>query len=134
MPKLIAPALASALAVLALGTALPVHAAGYHHPGQSGHYADSHRSADRYAASRSALIRNDINDLRRDIDRAAARRIISQREAAGLRRDALQVQRLHASYARGGLSGRELQTLQRQVDRIHAALRKEARDWDGRRR
>ena len=135
LSKIIAPALASTLAAaLALGGALPAQAASYDRHGQPGRYVDNHRPADRYAASRNALIRADINDLRRDIDRAAARRLISQREAAGLRRDAVQIQRLYASYARGGLSGWELQSLQRKVDGIHFALRREARDRDGRRR
>lgn len=137
LSRIIAPALASTLAAtLALGAALPAQAAPYSPAryGQTSHYGDSHRQADRYAASRHALIRSDINDLRRDIDRAAARRMISQREAAGLRRDAAAIQRLYASYARGGLSGGELQTLQRKVDRVHVALRMERRDFDGRRR
>lgn len=134
LPQFIAPALASILAGGFTLGAMPAQAASYDRNGPPARYGDSHRAADRYAASRSALVRADIDNLRRDIDRAAARRIISQREAAGLRRDAAEIQRLHASYARGGLDSRELQTLQRKVDRIRVALQREARDRDGKRR
>jgi Spy/CpxP family protein refolding chaperone len=44
---------------------------------------------------RSAQIRQDIASLNRAIDRAAARRTISPREAAGLRQQARDVQRLY---------------------------------------
>ena len=139
LTKLIAPALA---ATLALGAFAPAQAAPSHEKSryeqtrndQRGHYADSRRLENRYTASRNALIRSDINDLRRDIDRGASRRMISQREAAGLRRDADRIQRLYASYARGGLDSRELRTLQARVDRVQAALHREGNDRNGHRR
>ena len=49
------------------------------------------------------------------------------------RREANEIQRLYASYARNGLSQKEVRTLERKVDRVHIALRKERRDHDGRR-
>ena len=117
--RFIAPALVAALGISAIAPA-------------SAHESPRHEAA-RYTPVRNASIRSDIRDLRRDVDRAAARRAISEREARGLRRDAAEIQRLYASYARNGLSKWETQTLQRRVDRVHVALRMERRDRDGRR-
>jgi hypothetical protein len=83
--------------------------------------------------ARSSQIRSDIGSLRTAIDRAAARRTISKREAAGLRNDARNIQQLYASYARGGLSRTEVQALQSRVNNVRVALRMERRDWDNRR-
>lgn len=117
--RFIAPALVAALGISAIAPA-------------SAHASPRHE-AGRYTPARDASIRSDINDLRRDVDRAAARRTISEREARSLRRDAAEIQRLYASYARNGLTNREMQTLQRRVDRVHVALRMERLDRDGRR-
>ncbi len=119
LTKIIAPALIAALGLSAVAPA-------------SAYAAPRHEVA-RHAHDRNSSIRSDISDLRRDIDRAAARRAISQREANSLRREANQIQRLYASYARNGLSQNEVRTLERKVDRVHIALRKEHRDRDGRR-
>jgi hypothetical protein len=119
LTKIIAPALVAALGLSAMAPA-------------SAHAAPRHEAA-RHAHDRHSSVRSDINDLRRDVDRAAARRAISQREANTLRREANQIQRLYASYARNGLSQKEVRTLERKVDRVHIALRKERRDRDGRR-
>lgn len=83
--------------------------------------------------ARSAQIRQDINSLNNAIDRAAARRTISPREATGLRQKARSVQRLYRQYQRGGLTRTEVRTLQNQVNSVRVALRMERRDWDGRR-
>jgi hypothetical protein len=118
-PKLIAPVL---IAAMGLGVAAA--------PAQAqpiGH------NAGRPTPVRSANIRADINSLNQNIDRAAARRTVSGREATGLKRDAAQVRRLYASYARNGLTRAETQTLQRRVDGIQAALRAERHDRDNRR-
>lgn len=82
---------------------------------------------------RNTQIRQDINSLNNAIDRAAARRTISQREAAGLRQQARDVQRLYAQYQRGGLDRGEVRNLQNRVNSVRVALRMERRDWDGRR-
>ncbi|GGC07477.1 hypothetical protein GCM10011494_27610 [Novosphingobium endophyticum] len=124
LTKIIAPTL---VAALGLAVAAPASAHDTHR------YQSQRHDSARHTAVRNASIRGDINDLRRDIDRAAARRAISQREAHGLRREAANIQRLYASYARNGLSPREMRTLQRKVDRVHVALRMERRDRDGRR-
>lgn len=117
--KLIAPALVAALGFSAvapgIAEAAPRHEAARHTP---------HRNAD---------IRADIASLRSQIDRAAARRTISQREATGLRREAAQVQRLYSSYARGGLSAGETRTLASRVNKVYGALHMERHDYDNRR-
>lgn len=78
-------------------------------------------------------IQGDISQLDRQISRAADRGTISRREATGLRRDALGLQRLYNQYSRNGLDRVEVSRLQGQVNRIHQRLRLERRDWDGRR-
>lgn len=80
--------------------------------------------------ARSAQIRQDIASLNTAIDRAAARRTISPREAAGLRQQARDVQRLYGQYARGGLDRGEVRNLQTRVNTVRVALRMERRDWD----
>ncbi|MBV1689065.1 hypothetical protein KRR38_15635 [Novosphingobium sp. G106] len=80
--------------------------------------------------ARSAQIRQDIASLNTAIDRAAARRTISPREAAGLRQQARDVQRLYGQYARGGLDRGEVRNLQTRVNQVRVALRMERRDWD----
>lgn len=117
--RIFAPAIVAALGITALAPA-------------SAHESPRHEAA-RYSPVRNASIRSDIHDLRRDIDRAAARRTISEREARGLHRQAADIQRLYASYARGGLDRWEVQNLQRKVDRVHVALHMERRDHDRRR-
>ena len=87
----------------------------------------------RMTPARNAEIRQDINQLDRAIDRAAARRTISPREASGLRRQARDVQRLYARYQRDGLSRGEARQLQDRVNSVRVALRMERRDWDRRR-
>ncbi len=78
-------------------------------------------------------IQRDINQLQNRIRRAAQRRTISQREAVGLRRDAIGIQRLYNRFARNGLTRPEVAQLELGVNRVHQRLRYERRDWDGRR-
>lgn len=75
-------------------------------------------------------IQQDINQLDRQITRAQQRRQISRREAASLRREAIQVRQLHARYARNGLNRQEVRDLQTRVNLLHQRLRLEQRDWD----
>ncbi|WP_313435751.1 hypothetical protein [Novosphingobium sp.] len=119
--RFIAPALVAALGFSAVAPGIAEAAA-------------PHREAARITPNREARIRADISGLRNQIDRAAARRTISQREAQRLRNEATQIQRLHATYARGGLTSREVQTLQNRIDRVHAALHAERNDRNGHRR
>lgn len=117
--KIIAPALVAALGFTAVAPAIA-------------EAAPRHEAA-RQTPNRNAQIRNEIRDLRAQIDRAAARRTISQREATSLRRDAADVQRLYTSYARNGLTNQEARQLQNRINKVEASLRAERRD-DNRRR
>lgn len=92
-----------------------------------------HNDAWSLTPARNSQIRQDINSLRQAIDRAAARRTISSREATRLRTDARQIQQLYARYARNGLTRAEVTTLQNRVNAVRSQLRLERRDWDGRR-
>lgn len=122
LTRILAPALAAGLA---LGAVAPASAADWR----------DHNRADaaRYTPVRNDAVRADIYSLRAKIDRAAARRAISPREAAGLRRDTAGIERLYVSYARNGLNPRETQILRAKVDRVQFALRMEKHDRDGRR-
>jgi Spy/CpxP family protein refolding chaperone len=124
--KIAAPlALAAAsLSIAGAAQAQPHYNSGSRHAAQSGW---------NMTPSRNNEIRQDINSLRNAIDRAAARRTISPREATNLRRQAQDVQRLYARYQRGGLDRAEVRTLQQRVNSVRVALRMERRDWDGRR-
>jgi hypothetical protein len=121
--KLVAPALVAVLGISAVAPAIA----------EAAPYSQNRHEAARYTPNRNANIRTDIQGLRAQIDRAAARRTISQREATGLRRDAAEVQRLYGQYARNGLSAGETRTLGARVNKVYVALRMERHDYDGRR-
>ena len=78
-------------------------------------------------------IRSDINQLQTQIQRAAQRRTISQREAVSLRRQSVDLRQLLAQYNRNGLSRPEVTALELRINRVRQNLRLERRDWDGRR-
>ena len=84
--------------------------------------------------------RQAINELLRDLQRAengiqrsVQRRVISQREAMGLRREASQIERRLNMAGRDGIGGREFGALRVQVNRLEQRLRIERNDRDGRR-
>ena len=92
------------------------------------------------AWNRGGPSRQAINELLRDLNRAETRiersvqrRIISQREANGLRRQANQIERRLNLASRNGISGREFASLRVQVNRLEQRLRIERNDRDGRR-
>ncbi|PSJ39026.1 hypothetical protein [Allosphingosinicella deserti] len=78
-------------------------------------------------------IQNDINQLDRQIARAVQKRTVSQREATGLRRQAISLQRTYNQFSRNGLDRREVAQLESRVNSLHERLKLERRDWDGRR-
>lgn len=124
--------LAAPLALAAgLALAIPAQAQPVRHDSQ--HQAGPRQQAWKLTPARSSQIRQDIGSLNNAIDRAASRRTISQREAQGLRNDARGIQRLYASYARGGLTRPEVRNLQSRVNTVRVALRMERRDWDNQR-
>ena len=128
-------ALALAGATLA-GTALPAQAQPY--PGHRyDRYEDRYDRYDRddrgWQGNHANGIRNQIEELQRRIERNDNRDRISEREAAGLRRDVWRLRQQFRDYSRNGLSGREARVLQDRIDQIRQRLRIERSDWDGRR-
>jgi len=78
-------------------------------------------------------IRADINQLQSQIQQAAQRRTISQREAVTLRRQSVDLRRLLNQYNRNGLNRQEVTDLELRINQVRQNLRLERRDWDGRR-
>ncbi|HEX8239911.1 MAG TPA: hypothetical protein VF574_09255 [Allosphingosinicella sp.] len=120
--------------VLVLSTVVGVAPAAAQH---GGYHNDNrgHVGWNRGGPSRQA-----INELLRDLQRAEngiqrslQRRVISQREAFGLRREANQIERRLNLASRNGISGREFASLRMQVNRLQQRLRIERQDRDGRR-
>ena len=75
----------------------------------------------------------DLNRAEQRINRSFQRRVISVREAAGLRRDARNIRLQLNRAARNGIGGREFASLRFQVNRLEQRIRMERRDWDRRR-
>ncbi|MEA3008513.1 MAG: hypothetical protein QOJ91_205 [Sphingomonadales bacterium] len=99
-----------------------------------------HNDRGTVAWNRGGPSRQAINELLRDLQRAengiqrsVQRRVISQREAMGLRREASQIERRLNMAGRNGISGREFGALRVQVNRLEQRLRIERQDRDGRR-
>lgn len=122
MRKLTKIATAALVAAAALGGATAASA----HPGYGSGY-------DHRAPVRSESVRNQLDELERRVNRNDRRDRVSEREAAGLRREIRDVRAQYYSFARNGIDRREMNVLQRRVDRIRYQLQNERRDWDGRR-
>ncbi len=135
MKKLIPAALALAILGSAASPAMAQQWQnnGNHNGNNHGYNNNGHNNNGWRNPAVNAQIRDDINGLRQAIDRAAARRTISGREAVGLRQQARNIQTQYADFARGGLDRREVNTLQDHVNKVRDRLRMERRDWDGRR-
>ncbi|MFL6844319.1 MAG: hypothetical protein ACJ8ER_05500 [Allosphingosinicella sp.] len=101
-----------------------------------GGYGDpSNVQWERNGPSRQAVnqLLAELNRADRQIDRAAQRRTVSQREAIGLRREANQIRIRLTRAGRNGISGREFASFQNQVNRLEQRVRIERRDRDGHR-
>lgn len=99
-------------------------------PASAQNYGWNQRGPSRQAVNE---LRRDLNQVERQIERSAQRRIISGREAVSLRRDANRIRVRIDRASRGGISGREFAELRGQVNRLEQRLRVERRDRDGRR-
>jgi hypothetical protein len=134
LSKFVAAALVGATA---LGAALPAQAQSYpRHDGRydhNDHYDHDRRDYNDQHWGNDRGIRAQIEELQRRIERTDSRDRISEREAAGLRRDVWRLRQQYREYARGGLSRRESQVLQARIHDIRQRLRFERRDDDGRR-
>lgn len=84
--------------------------------------------------SATRYFEREIGQLDRRIDRSVERRRISQREAAGLRRETTRLERDLYRFSRGGIDRREAAQLNRGLASIQKRLRFERNDWDDRRR
>jgi len=82
---------------------------------------------------RTDLVRNQLDELARRVNRNDWRDRISEREAAGLRRDVARTREQFRWMNRDGLDHRELRVLQARIDSIRFQLRGERHDRDGRR-
>jgi hypothetical protein len=129
MRKFLIPALVLST-VVGVAPAAANHG-GYH--GDRGH--GQHAGWTRGGPSRQAIneLIRDLHRVETRIERSAQRRIISPREAFGLRREAGQIERQLQRAGRNGISGREFGMLRGQVNRIEQRLRIERQDRDGRR-
>lgn len=100
-----------------------------------GHRDRGHSEWNRGGPSRQAIneLLRDLQRVENGIQRSVNRRIISQREAFGLHREANQIERQLQRASRNGINGREFASLRMQVNRLEQRLRLERRDRDGRR-
>lgn len=91
-------------------------------------------SAEARTPARAEAIRNQIAQLDRAVDRSDERDRISEREAAGIRRDIRDLRWQFRNYNRDGLNNREMSLLESRIHSIRARLHMERRDRDDRRR
>jgi hypothetical protein len=121
------------ISALMLSTVVAVAPAAASHGGP--HRDRGHNEWNRGGPSRQAIneLIRDLNRAETRIDRSAQRRIISQREAFSLRREANQIERRLQRASRDGISHREFASLRAQVNRLEQRLRIERNDRDGRR-
>jgi Spy/CpxP family protein refolding chaperone len=121
---------------LVLSTVVGVAPAAANHGGYHSNQGHAqHGGWNRGGPSRQAIneLIRDLNQAETRIDRSVQRRIISQREAFSLRREANQIERRLQLASRNGISGREFGALRVQVNRLEQRLRIERQDRDGRR-
>jgi hypothetical protein len=103
--------------------------------GNAGYRGNHQVEWNRGGPSRQAIneLLRDLNRASNGIDRSVQRRIISQREAFGLRRDANRISQQLNRASRNGISNREFAVLRTEVNRLEQRLRIERNDRDGRR-
>ena len=122
---------------LMLSTVVAVAPASAQYSGHRGdHRGDrGHSEWNRGGPSRQAInqLLRDLQRVENGIQRSVNRRVISQREAFGLRRQANSIERQLQRANRNGITGREFASLRVQINRLEQRLRVERRDRDGRR-
>ena len=104
------------MAIVAAGTAAPASAQAW-----------------RLSNAASQEIRQDVNQIDRQVTQAEQRRRLSRREATSLHRQADALRVHYRRYAANGLSRNEVVTLERGINAIRERLNLNRRDWDGRR-
>lgn len=129
----IALAAAVAFGAIAPAQAFPgVAVRDYHDGYHEGVYQDrGDWRDDNWGQSRA--IRQRIDELQRMVNRNDRRERISEREAAGLRRDVAQLRETYRVMNRDGLSVRESRLLTQRINAVRDRLHHERFDRDGRR-
>ena len=79
---------------------------------------------------RSGEVWHDIVQLENDVNRADARDTISEREAAGLRKEMRELKALYRRYNANVLSPAEASTIERRIEKLRHRLRNERHDRD----
>jgi septal ring factor EnvC (AmiA/AmiB activator) len=82
--------------------------------------------------ARADAIRSQIAELEQRVNRNDNRDRISEREAAGLRREVQDIRNQFRTFSRDGLNDNEFRTLQTRIDRAKARLHVERHDDNGR--
>lgn len=117
-------------AFAAISTTLALTAPAQAHPRR---YAHSHvipHSPGHITPIRAEAVRDDINRLDADIDRADHNDTISEREAADLRRRVADLRNQFHRFNANGLTVAETNTLLGRANYIRDRLRMERFDWD----
>lgn len=118
----------SALAFGAI-IATPASAHGAPQPQHAPNHAPNHATADATPVRASALWQQ-IAQLERDVSRAEARKTISRKEAAGLRRDIANLKQQYRRYNVNGISLSEAHSLEQGIAKVRHHLKTERRDDD----
>lgn len=138
MRPLAKSALSALAAAIALGAVAPAHALpglaerdhreGYYNGGSynRGEWRDDN-------VGQSHAIRQRIDELQQMVNRNDRRERISEREAAGLRRDVAHLRETYRAMNRDGLSVRESRLLTQRINAVRERLRYERFDRDDRR-
>jgi len=123
------------VAAMALGAASPVLA---HESDRAYHEQDNRGRTDRgrwddghRTPARAEAMRSQIDQLQQAVTRNDWRNRISEREAAGLRRDVWRLREDFRRANRDGLSDREFRGLQGRIDTIRSRLHMERHDDNG---
>lgn len=105
-------------------TAAPVYAAPV--------YAEAHATVGRAVPARSAALWQQITQLERDVNRAEARKTISRKEAASLRRDVAKLKQQYRRFNANGIDRNEARALENGIAKVRHHLQVERRDDDRR--
>ena len=119
-----------------LAGALPAQAQSYRNDNryEQNRYDNRYEQRNDYAYRGNANgIWQQIQQLQNRVQRTDSRDRISEREAAGLRRQVSVLRQQFRDYSRNGLSQREAQVLQQRINEVRSHLRYERRDGDNRR-
>jgi hypothetical protein len=119
------------ISALMLSTVVAIAPASAQYRGNRGNQVEWNRGGPSRQAVNELL--RDLQRVESRIDRSVQRRVISQREAFGLHRDANRIERQLQRASRNGINGREFESLRLQVNRLEQRLRVERNDRDGRR-